>query len=529
MPFPSRRTSPGRLAGAVVAVAAACAATLPALASLAPAQAAVRAPAVTAPAVTAPAVTAPAVTAPAVTAPAVTAKAGLTGPKITVANNAEFSGYDMATGPNGTAYIGWIGDTGSGRKVSLCTLPRGATRCAGGVQTIASAPDATFSSTAAGLRVLVSKSNLVTLVWMHSTVNSENGPEGDEIAIATSQAGGPLSALQDVSAGPSFGNFLDATLAPDGSIWTAVNPAGAAHTIQITRGLGTGYKTITAPYYPGAAVIAFSGGSAVLAVDKYGAITQPVSFARQSGAGWTAFKSIARTWNVSGFGLAETTSGIRLIATENNADYHPVVSRLTNAGWSTPVLTGDLSNCSPNSHDVVSDASGRLADASAECDDSIAIANLANTRHAAIVRFPVSGTMAGGSPQLTTAPSGRGWVAWSVESANGDKLIVAPVLLPGLDVTSAWSGRGGRVVVTGPASCLPPVDVPVGLAAKAAGGWQVTSRSLKLGGSAVGSVLHGAGLAPGTFYTLTGTATFASGGSRSTGRTSVGFRTCPRP
>ena len=30
------------------------------------------------------------------------------------------------TGPNGTAYVGWIGDNGSGRKVSLCTLPRGA-------------------------------------------------------------------------------------------------------------------------------------------------------------------------------------------------------------------------------------------------------------------------------------------------------------------------------------------------------------------------------------------------------------------
>ncbi len=511
MPHPSRPTSRRFAWAAAAAAAAACVAMLPGLASLQAAQAAVRAPAGPAAVTTA------------------AAKAGLTGSAITLANNAEFSGYDMATGPNGTAYVGWIGDNGSGRKVSLCTLPRGATRCAGGVQTIASAPDPTFSSTAAGLRVLVSKSNLVTLVWMHSTVTSENGTEGDKIAVATSQGGGKLSAEKDVSAGPSFGNLLDATLAPNGSIWTAASPSGATGKIQITRGLGTPPQTITAPYFPGSAVIAFNGGSAVIAVDQDGAVTQPIGFARQSGGGWTAFKSIARTWSVAGFGMAATTTGVRLIATENNADYHPVVSRLTNAGWSTPALTGDLGNCFPSSYDVVADASGRLAVASPECDDAIAVENLANTRHAAIVRVPVKGTMAGGTPQLTTAPSGRGWVAWSIESADGDRLLVAPLLLPGLDVTSTWSGRGGRVVVTGPASCLPPVDVAVGVTGRPASGWRVAGKSLKLGNSAVGAVLHGAGLTAGKFYTLTGTVTFARGSARSTGRTSVGFRACPRP
>ena len=129
----------------------------------------------------------------------------------------------------------------------------------------------------------------------------------------------------------------------------------------------------------------------MIAVDKDGAVTQPIAYARQSGGGWTAFKSIARTWSVAGFGMAETTTGVRLIATENNADYHPVVSRLTNAGWSTPALTGDLGNCFPSSYDVVADASGRLAVASHECDDAIAVENLANTRHAAIVRFTRQG------------------------------------------------------------------------------------------------------------------------------------------
>jgi hypothetical protein len=508
MPFLTRRTS-SRLAWAAVA---ACAAALPSMAALSPAQAAVRAPAGPAAATLA------------------AAKAGLTHAPITVTNNAEFSGYDLASGPNGTAYLGWIGDTGAGRQVHLCTLPRSATRCAGGVQTIAATSDATFSSTAAGLRVLVSKSNLVTLIWMHSTVASENGTEGDEIAIATSQGGGKLSAERDVSAGPSFGYFLDATIAPNGSIWALTNPSsGNSHSLQITKGLGTHYQTLGTPFWPGEAMVAFNGASAVLAIDKDGTITAPVYFDRQSGNGWTAFKPIARTWDVAGFGLATTTSGVRLIATENNANYHPVVSRLTNAGWTTPALTGDVSNCSPSGHDVVADASGRLADASEVCADAVAVDNLADTRHAAIVRFGVSGTFAGGQPQLTTSPSGRGWVAWSVESASGDKLLVAPLVLPGLRLTNSSAGAHGRVVVTGPASCLPPVDLPVSVAGRPASGWRVAGKSLKLGGSTVGSVLHGAGLTAGRGYTLTGTVTFARGSARSTSRDLLGFRTCPRP
>lgn len=496
-----------RLATAICAVAiyagASYAGALPGLASLPAAQAAGRVPA---------------------------AKPGLTGSPITLTTNAQFSGYDMATGRNGTAYIGWIGDTGPGRKVNLCTLPRGATRCAGGIQTIASAGDPIGASGAAGLRVLVSKSSLVTLVWMHPTVASENGPEGDEIAIATSQGGGPLSGPADVSAGPSFGDLLDATLAPNGSIWTvAQHPTLSASKVQITRGLGTTPQSLSTPFWAARAEIAFSGARAVLAIDKDGAISHPVYYARQSGSGWTAFKPIARTWNVAGFGMATTTSGVRLIATENNAGYQPVVSRLTSSGFSAAMLTGNSGNCFPFSHDVVADASGRLADASIECGHAVAVTNLANTRRAAIFRFSVHGTLAGGAPQLTTSPSGRSWVAWSLESASGDKLLVAPLLLPGLDVTSSWSGKPGRVVVTGPASCLPPVDVPVSVAGKPASGWRVAGKSLKLGSAAVGTVLHGASLIPGKSYTLTGTVTFARGSEHGAGRASISFRACPKP
>ena len=499
-----RRRPPARLIGAVLA---ATVAVVPGVMSLTGAQAAVRAPA---------------------SAPSV--KAGLTGPAITLANDAQFSGYDMATGPNGTAYIGWIGNTGPGRFVHLCALPRGARACAGGIRTIASAPDGIGTSTATGLWVFVSKSNLVTLVWMYSTVASENGPEGDVIAIATSQGGGPLSAAVPASAGPSFGALLDAALAPGGKIWTVAQAGGGVSSLQVTRGLGSAPQTVKTPFQPGHSLIAFSGTSAVLAIDKAGAISQPVYYARQSGGGWTGFKAVAKTWNLAGFGMAGTTSGVRVIASENNAGYHPVVSALTRAGFSAPVLTGDTSNCPQSNHDTVADASGRLADVTHECQ-AVTVANLADTRHAAIFRFsiPASATFAGGDPQLTTAPSGHGWVAWSVESKAGNKLLVAPLLLAGLDVTATSSVKAGRVSVTGPASCLPPVNIAVGVSARAASGWTVLGKSLKLGGGAVGSVLKGAGLTPGKRYTLTGTVTFGRGSARATGHAAVTFRTCQKP
>jgi hypothetical protein len=461
-------------------------------------------------------------------AAAASVKPGLTGKTITVAKNAEFSGYDLATGPNGTAYLGWIGDTGSGRLVHLCSLPRGAKSCAGGIKTIASAPDSIGESGAAGLRVLVNKANVVTLVWEYSTVASENGPEGDKIAIATSEGGGPLSNLSPASAAPSFGYFLDATLAPNGKIWAVTETTGSTPTLQVTRGLGAAPQTIKPPFSVGRAELAFTGTSAVLAIDKDGAITQPVYTARQSGNGWTGFKPVAKTWNLEGWGMATSTRGVRLIASENNADYHPVVTDLTSTGWTTPGLTGDLSNCFPSSHDVVADASGRLADVSIECSN-VAVADLPDTGHAAIYRFYGHGTFAGGAPQLTTAPSGRGWVAWSIEAGAGNALLVSALTLPGLDVKAVWKGKPGEVVTTGPASCLPPVDLPVGVAAKAAAGWKVAGASLKLGPSPVGSVLHGAALAAARTYTLTGTVLFAHGSTKSTGHATVTFRTCPAP
>jgi hypothetical protein len=450
---------------------------------------------------------------------------GLAGTPITLADHAEFSGYDAATDGSGTAYIGWIGDTGSGRKVSLCTLPRGATSCAGGIQTIDSLGD----SSAQDLRVLVTPGGQVTLIWFHDTTASESGPQGSEIAIATSQSGGPLSGPADVATAPSFGSMLDAVLGPDNNVWVVTQPSGATSALQIRPGLSNSPVTIHAPYFVGTARLAFSGSTAVLAVDKAGAITLPVSFATSKGSTWSAFRKVARTWTSdASFDLVRTSSGVRLMATVSDADYFPVVSRWTGSGFSKPSLTGDRNNCSPSSHDTVADASGRMADVSIECSD-VAIANLTDTLHAADVRFNARGTFAGGIPQLTTAPSGKGWVAWSIESSGGDKLLVAPVLLPGRSVTVSRSAGGNRVTLKGPASCLPPVTAAIAVSASPAAHWRTLSKELRLGGSILHSTtLHGDSLTPGKKYTLTGSVTFARASSHRTVSASLSFRTCPK-
>lgn len=455
----------------------------------------------------------------------VPASAGLTGTPITLVNNAEFSGYDATTDASGKAYIGWIADKGAGRKVSLCTLPRGAKSSAGGIKTVDSLGD----SSAQGLRVLVTPGGQVTLVWFHDTVASENGPQGSEIAIATSQSGGPLSAPHNIATAPSFGTMFDAVAGPGVTIWTVTQPSGATDKLEVRAGLSSPPVTITAPVIVGNARLRFSGSTAVLAIQKAGAITQPVSYATKTSGPWSSFRAVTHTWTYAVLGLASTRSGVRLLASVANADYFPVVSRFTGGGFTRPALTGDRNNCSPSSHDPVSDASGRMADVSKECSD-LAIANLTDTLHAAVARFNVHGTFAGGDPQLTTAPSGRGWVVWSIESSVSNKLLVAPLVLPARTVTATKSAGGNRVTLTGPASCLPPVDLAVGVKGSPAAHWSAGTKVLKLGSATLHSpVVHGASLKPAASYTLSGSVTFAHGGSRRTVTATLKFRTCPSP
>jgi hypothetical protein len=456
------------------------------------------------------------------------ARAGAPGPAaspLMLANNEQFSGYDAATDSSGRSYVAWIGDSGGGRKVHLCALPPGARQCAGGVQTI----DSLGSSSAQGLRVLVTPSGLVTLVWFHDTVASVNGPQGGAIAVATSHAGGPLSSAHDVATAPSFGEMLDATFGPGGAVWVVLVRAGGT-TIEFRPGLGNAAVDIKAPYIVESARLAFSGSTAVLAIKKDGAISDPVSYAVHRGGAWSGFRKVAGTWTSDAeFGMTSTPSGIRLIATVSNASYFPVVSAWTGTGFSRPTLTGDRNACSPSSHDTVSDASGRLADVSIECGN-VAVANLADTRHAAVLRFSGRGTFAGGLPQLTTTPRGRGWVVWSIESSVNDKLLAVPLLLPDRTVTVSASARGNRVRLRGPASCLPPINLRAAVHGSAARHWRVVGHRLTLNGHVLRSaVLHGASLTPGKRYTLAGSVTFASSGSRRTVTAKLRFRSCPNP
>jgi hypothetical protein len=444
---------------------------------------------------------------------------------ILLQDHAEFSGDDAATDAAGTTYIGWIGNTGSGRKVSLCTLPRRAIACKGGVSTISSLD--TSSATAEGLHVLVTSTGHVTLVWMHDTTASENGPQGSEIATATASNGGPLSAPADVATAPSFGTMEDAVVGPGGAIW-AVTETSAQTTLQVRAGLTAAPVNLKAPYEVGNAQLAFAGRTAVLAIQQGGAITHPVAYAAHK-TSWSGFRNLGRTWTSdANLGLTGTRSGVRLLASVNNADYWPVVSRWTGSGFSRPALTGDRNNCSPSSHDPVSDASGRMADVSEECSN-LAVANLSDTTHAAVVRFGSGGTFAGGIPQLATAPSGRAWVAWSIESTGGDKLLAAPVLLPGRTVTVTAAKAGNRAILTGPASCLPAVTVGVRLRGSAARHWRVLRGSIRLGSKVLGSNLNGAGLTAGHLYTLAGTVTFADGSARRVVTARLRFRTCANP
>src|SRR4029077_1824319 len=144
----------------------------------------------------------------------------------------------------------------------------------------------------------------------------------------------------------------------------------------------------------------------------------------------------------------------------------------------------------------------------------VAIANLTDTLHAAMVRFANGGTFGGGPPPLATTPRRHGRAVWSIEASTDDTLMAGPVLLPGRDVSAQATGQGNQVKLTGPASCLPPVGIPAQVAGTPATGWTVTSSSLALDGTALGgTTLDGSALTAGTSHTLTGTVTFTKGGT----------------
>ena len=274
------------------------------------------------------------------------------------------------------------------------------------------------------------------------------------------------------------------------------------------------------------AQLAFTGGTPVLAIEKYGAISTPPNYATRSSAGtWSTFHAVAHTWAGGGnAALATTRHGLRIVTGTNDASYRPVVAAWTGSGFGTPRMTPDTNGCGAKTHDGWSDPSGRLLDASFECS-KVTITNYPDARHAAIVRFKAGGTP-GYAPEIASGTRGIATVVWSVSQTGGEKLRVAHVRLPDSNVTVAHKGTGGRVTITGPRTCLPPVNVPIGWTHHPAKGWTFKTGTLRLDGNRVRSPLDGAKLKPGHSYTLVGKATFAKNGAHHTVKASLTFKTC---
>lgn len=455
--------------------------------------------------------------------------AGKAGTAITLIDQVQLDGYDVAVDRAGTTYIGWIASTGSAanRTVYLCVIPRGGTGCSGGILTTASLG----ISSADGLKVLVLPNGTVTLVWFHDTDASVSGPLGGKVATSTLQ-GGALSPAVDRAGAPSFGSLADAEVGPDGQVWavTALG-SGSGNDLQVHPGLGTPPTTLTPPWLVGKARLAFDHGNAVLVIDKYGAVSEPVHAAsRGAGGTWTSFAAVPGTWNVGGaFDVAAVRSTVRLVASVNNATYYPRVAAWTGARFGPFTYTGDRDPCPEPSHDLFPDSSGRLADTTFECS-KVTVVNQPTGGRAAIARFSTTNTPAGGDPQIGTSPRGTGWVVWGeLSQVSGTTLKAVPVRLPALARKVSHRSPAGRVTVTGPVSCMPAVDLAVGVKGKGRSGWSVVSRSLRLDGANQGRTLRGASLRAGTTHALVGKVVFAKGGSRKTVTATVGFRACADP
>jgi hypothetical protein len=441
-----------------------------------------------------------------------------------IGTNLPLISYDVAANAAGRAYIGWITDApGTTRTVHLCTLPTGATSCSGRTETITG-----LDRSSKDLKVLVTGDDTVKLVWFHDTAASVSGPQGALITVASAPHGQSLAITSDSDSAPSFGSLLTAEIGPGGHIWTVAYAGLPAQTVQVRADLSQNYTPVSTPVVVQFAELAFAGGKAVLAISEYGPITAPIRYAvKPSTGGWSSFHVVAHTWNIAEAALETTGHGMRLVTSVDNASYRPAISKWTGSGFTLRQLTADNSSCGVATHDGYADASGRLVDVSEECGNTLAVANYADGFHAAITRIGSKGTFTL-TPQIASGTRGIATAVWSVLSPTGNKLWVAHVRMADPTVTVSRRGVGGKVTVTGPRSCLPPVNVHVGWSHPAAANWTFRSGSLRLGSHAfAGSTLDGATLTPGKSYTLVGSAVFGRGGSRSHVQATLTFRTCP--
>ena len=448
--------------------------------------------------------------------------AGPSGPTIVLEDQASFAGgVDAATDPStDISYVGWISDNATNpqlREVHLCVLPVEAKACSGGILT-ASAID---GASAAGIQVEVTAPGVVTLVWFH-----QSGLTTGKLATAT-YANGVLAPSVDVADAPSNGQLFDVVPGPDGQLWALTrSDSGTGQNLQVRAGLAGVPQPLTAPWLVGQASLAFAGSKPIVIASQAGSISGAVHYS--SGIPFTAFQPIPQTWSLGVFhDIVATKKGVRMIGSEDNANYRPVVARWKSSGFSTPKLIGENQACPALTFDLVTDGSGRLANVSERCG-KLGVYNLPDTKNAAIERFGSGGTIAG-APQITTTERGYGWVAWSILSPiQGTKLMVRPVRLPALMKQKSAQKNGNKVTVSGPASCLPVVTVKGRVKTDTAPGWNLVSRSLKLDGDdgANPVKIDGEKLAAGSKHVLLGKGVFRRGGQTVTVTKKFKFTAC---
>jgi hypothetical protein len=457
------------------------------------------------------------------------AKPGPVGGKVLLQAHTSLSGADAATDAAGNTYIGWVGDivtdNVADRTIYLCTIPAGGSACAGGVQ---STPSLGISS-ASNVRVLATPGGLVTLVWsLAAPVPAFAGRDG-RIAMTTSQSGAPMAPATIVADAPSQSQLYDAELAPGGALWTVMGLGSEAPSLEIREGVQNPPITLATPYLASFGYLAFAGTTPVIAIQRAGAISVAPEYTHGVGAGFGPWSALGKTWTAAAnIGLAATKSGVRVITSIGNADYWPVVAKYSAGKFGKTTPTGDTNPCAPSSHDLGSDASGRLVDVSEECTQ-LTVASMPGTTVAGLVHIPVAGTFAGIIPQVATTPRGRGVVVWGVEGlhvGDGDSLYFNRILLPGKDTAVSKSG----VTVTGPTSCQPASTIAVSVKGSRAG-WKVSSASLTFGGKklAAKAVIDGSKLKAGKVYALTGKVVFTKGGVSSSASATLKFRSCIAP
>lgn len=441
------------------------------------------------------------------------------GSTITLQDQSTYSGVDVAVDPSSnTAYVAWIGDDAGPdpRLVHLCVLPLKASTCAGGIQTTS----AIDGSSAAGIQVEVTAPGAATLVWWH-----QSGLTTGKLATAA-VAGGVLAPGVDVADAPSNGVLFDVVPAPDGQLWAVTRTSDTGTILQVRPGLTGAPIDVAAPWMVGSASLAFSGSSPILLISQYGPISDPVYYSQ--GLPFAGFQPVPKTWNLGVFNDVVTTkSGVRMISSEANANYRPVVGKWTGSAFSTPKLIGENKSCPALTFDLVSDASGRLANVSERCGQ-LGVYNHPTTSRAAIKYFGSGGTISG-APQIGTTARGYALVAWAILSPTGTatKLLARWVRLPSLYATKSDKARDNKVSVKVPVGCLTPVSYKAVAKANAARGWRVVSRSIKLDGDneGVDVKLDGERLSSGK-HVLVAKAVFRKGGQVATATKRVEFRVC---